>query len=180
MGEPFDWTSVDWDDIYPRLWLFARNMIEKAGGRVRKAPEDFAEDAIRKTVEGVRDWSPRQAPLLDHLCEVVSTDVRNAMVLADALEGEIPFSSQQAEGTEENVRRKPIEEDFVGFLEEKHPQLVRLAREILREPTCSVQKLSRKLQVRIGDIEDMWSVLRAAACDFAGQGGGGRRVIIGK
>ncbi len=76
--------EADWEDIGYRLIWFSIKLAKKyqwqsgnpsdlAGG---KKPEDIAYDAIRKVLDGTRDWNPDKYPnLLIHLQYIVRSDM---------------------------------------------------------------------------------------------------------
>lgn len=87
MAEPgIDWQAQDWDDLVPRLLLLAMTRLQRMTwrGRRREAPpgaaeaEDFVNDAIAKTMAGLRMWNPQACTLFQHLAGVVVSDVSHA------------------------------------------------------------------------------------------------------
>ena len=85
-GRKIDWAVQDWDDLVPRLLLLAVSRLYRMTWRGRSgeaAPgaaqaEDFVNDAISKTIGGVRIWNPDNCTLFQHLAGVVVSDVSHA------------------------------------------------------------------------------------------------------
>lgn len=86
-----DWTAVDWDDLVPRLLLLAMSRLSRMtwrGQRGSIAPgakeaEDFVNDAIIKTMDGVRVWSSEACSLFQHLAGIVVSDISHAATAAE-------------------------------------------------------------------------------------------------
>ena len=86
-----DWTAVDWDDLVPRLLLLAMSRLSRMtwrGQRGSIAPgaaeaEDFVNDAIAKTMDGVRVWSSDKCSLFQHLAGIVVSDISHAATAAE-------------------------------------------------------------------------------------------------
>ena len=85
-GRNIDWAMQDWDDLVPRLLLLAVSRLYRMTwrGRTGETPpgaaqaEDFVNDAISKTIGGVRIWNPDNCTLFQHLAGVVVSDVSHA------------------------------------------------------------------------------------------------------
>jgi hypothetical protein len=81
-----DWQAQDWDDLVPRLLLLAVSRLQRMTWRgQRRGPppgaaeaEDFVNDAISKTIAGVRIWNPQACTLFQHLAGVVVSDISHA------------------------------------------------------------------------------------------------------
>jgi hypothetical protein len=87
MGTPgIDWQVQDWDDLVPRLLLLAVSRLRRMTWRGdRRGPppgaseaEDFVNDAISKTIAGVRIWTPEACTLFQHLAGVIVSDISHA------------------------------------------------------------------------------------------------------
>jgi len=78
----FDWTKVDWPDMYPRLLLVAARRLNrlywrgKLYGSVPGAttPKDIVHDATVKTIEGKRIWN-QQYSLFSHLVGAIYGEI---------------------------------------------------------------------------------------------------------
>jgi hypothetical protein len=86
-----DWQAQDWDDLVPRLLLLAVSRLRRMTWRGdRRGPppgaseaEDFVNDAISKTISGVRIWTPEACTLFQHLAGVIVSDVSHAAESAE-------------------------------------------------------------------------------------------------
>jgi DNA-directed RNA polymerase specialized sigma24 family protein len=87
MTEPaIDWQAQDWEDLVPRLLLLAMSRLRRMTWRGdRRGPppgaseaEDFVNDAISKTIAGLRVWNPAACTLFQHLAGVIVSDISHA------------------------------------------------------------------------------------------------------
>jgi len=82
--------STNWEDIIPRLVLFARARLYQAGWRGKsvglpnqtfKEPGDYVHEAIKSFLDGDWKWDPNRVSLFKFLCGVISSlisdDVNN-------------------------------------------------------------------------------------------------------
>lgn len=101
--EAIRWEKLAWNDIIPRLMLFAkRQRMRMPTGLSLPSEEDLVSSAIEKTMSGVRGWKPDQIGLLEHLFGVVKSDLYNEVrksmryssddISADLLASRIPSS----------------------------------------------------------------------------------------
>jgi len=85
-GPTIDWQAQDWDDLVPRLLLLAISRLQRMTWRgQRRGPppgaaeaEDFVNDAVSKTIAGVRIWNPEACTLFQHLAGVIVSDISHA------------------------------------------------------------------------------------------------------
>jgi hypothetical protein len=81
-----DWQAQDWEDLVPRLLLLAVSRLRRMTWRGdRRGPppgaseaEDFVNDAVSKTIAGVRIWNPAACTLFQHLAGVIVSDISHA------------------------------------------------------------------------------------------------------
>jgi hypothetical protein len=86
-----DWQAQDWDDLVPRLLLLAVSRLRRMTWRGdRRGPppgaseaEDFVNEAISKTIAGVRIWTPEACTLFQHLAGVIVSDISHAAESAE-------------------------------------------------------------------------------------------------
>src|SRR5262249_47924112 len=89
--EVVDWQSQPWDDLVPRLLSLATSRLLRMTWRGQRrghppgAAEaaDFVNDAIFKTIKGIRRWDRQVCGLLEHLANVVVSDISHAAVSAE-------------------------------------------------------------------------------------------------
>lgn len=74
-----DWGQVAWDDLVPRLTLFAARRLSALVWHTNTADaDDFVIEAITKTMQGVRVWNRPTCSLYDHLLGVIASDINHA------------------------------------------------------------------------------------------------------
>jgi hypothetical protein len=81
----FDWTQIDWNDLYPRLLLVAEGKLNRLawrGSRLGPIPggqtsHDFVQAAIEKTKGGIRVWNP-EISIFQHLVGVILSDINHS------------------------------------------------------------------------------------------------------
>ncbi len=86
-----DWRAQNWEDLIPRLLLLAISRLRRMSwhGERRGAPpgaaeaEDFVNDAVSKTIAGVRIWNPTACSLFQHLAGVIVSDISHAAQSAE-------------------------------------------------------------------------------------------------
>ena len=82
--DDYDWETVDWHDIIPRLQLFA---LKKLRGKYWRGSttnpitggyevDDFVFSAISKTISGDRKWN-QNISLLHHLAGIISSEINH-------------------------------------------------------------------------------------------------------
>jgi hypothetical protein len=89
----FDWTQIDWNDLYPRLLLVAEGKLNRLawrGSRFGPIPggqtsHDFVQAAIEKTKGGFRVSNP-EISIFQHLVGVILSDINH---LANSTENQI-------------------------------------------------------------------------------------------
>jgi hypothetical protein len=90
-AQGIDWQAQDWDDLVPRLLLLAVSRLRRMTWRGdRRGPppgaseaEDFVNEAISKTIAGVRIWTPEACTLFQHLAGVIVSDISHAAESAE-------------------------------------------------------------------------------------------------
>src|SRR5262245_33436415 len=124
----FDWTQIDWNDLYPRLLLVAEGKLNRLiwrGMRFGPIPGghtsyDFVQAAIEKTKEGIRAWNP-EISIFQHLAGVILSDINH---LANSVENQITHLNDEKVIQIEDHRAtreasdisKSKEETFLVFL----------------------------------------------------------------
>ena len=86
-----DWRAQNWEDLIPRLLLLAISRLRRMSwhGERRGAPpgaaeaEDFVNDAVSKTIAGIRIWNPTACSLFQHLAGVIVSDISHAAQSAE-------------------------------------------------------------------------------------------------
>jgi len=175
----FDWTQIDWNDLYPRLLLVAEGKLNRLiwrGTRFGPIPggqtsHDFVQAAIEKTKEGTRAWRPGIS-IFQHLAGVILSDINH---LANSVENQIahyddekviPIEDHRATPEASAIRRSQ-EEAFLAFLHAKNPKLRILAFSILHDPVrLGSLELATKLNLSICQVDSLKKALRRATQEF--------------
>jgi hypothetical protein len=179
MTSDFDWTQIDWPDLYPRLLLAAARKMDRLTWRGKrpgqipgaKTPQDIVHDSIVKTISGERVWN-RRVPLFDHLGGVVSSEISH---LVESIENKItrpmddkvvPIADHR-EDAETAATRKAQEKAFFAYLEGKSVALRQLASNILYDPAKrSNSDLAAKMNLSITELESLKRALKRATEEF--------------
>jgi hypothetical protein len=175
----FDWTQIDWNDLYPRLLLVAEGKLNRLiwrGTRFGPIPggqtsHDFVQAAIEKTKGGIRAWNP-EVSIFQHLAGVILSDINH---LANSTENQItqcadekviPIEDHRAT-PETSAIRSSQEETFLTFLHAKNPVLRTLAFSILHDPVrLGSLELATKLNLSICQLDSLKRALRRATEEF--------------
>lgn len=81
-----DWRAQNWEALIPRLLLLAISRLRRMSwhGERRGEPPgaqeagDFVNDAVSKTIAGIRIWKPAACSLFQHLAGVIVSDISHA------------------------------------------------------------------------------------------------------
>jgi hypothetical protein len=175
----FDWTQIDWNDLYPRLLLVAEGKLNRLtwrGARFGTVPgaqtsHDFVQAAIEKSKGGIRAWNP-EISIFQHLAGVILSDINH---LANSMENQIPHYDDEKVIPIEDHRATPEasairssqEEAFLAFLHAKNPKLRILAFSILHDPVrLGSFELATKLNLSICQLDSLKRALRRASEEF--------------
>ncbi|HEX6141767.1 MAG TPA: hypothetical protein VFZ01_03545 [Geminicoccaceae bacterium] len=175
MRGPVDWAAQDWDDLVPRLLLLATSRLARMTWRgVRRGaipgglqPEDVVNDAIAKTIAGVRVWS-RDCTLFQHLAGVVISDISHA---ANAIENRLGRDDGD-DGHREPAADGPDQEQVALWRDEQRrllahldgidPRLAGLARLMLEQDLRDTAPLVAALGVPAAEIANLRKRLKRA------------------
>ena len=179
---PINWTEIDWDDLVPRLLLLAMSRLSRMTWRGRRndmppgaaEAEDFVNDAIAKTIAGVRVWSRNNCTLFQHLAGVVVSDISHA---AEAAENRLTLaasgrSDQADDWPPDTIDDRPDQEEralwrseqrrLLGHLDEVDPKLAHMAELILIEDIDGSSELSNRLDCSVAEIGNLRKRLKRA------------------
>lgn len=176
------WASVDWEDLVPRLLLLAMSRLSRMTWRGRRndvAPkaaeaEDFVNDAIAKTIAGVRVWQEANCSLFQHLAGIVVSDIshaagaaENRLTLADdgrtdRRGGWPPDREDDRPGQEQQVLWRSEQRRLLGHLDEVDPRLARMAELILVEDVDASADLAARLDCPINEIANLRKRMKRA------------------
>lgn len=177
--------EADWDDIYPRLRLISVRLTKSyiwAGLKNGNIPcgfeeIDFASNAILKTMDGIRHWDPKSKPLINHLIDVMRSDISNTATnqenyrvrkFRDSIEGgtnnpyyaliEILVDASVKEEAENKIFIKQI----VNFIAAEHPDLSPLVDAIVGAGLVNNQEIAVHLNCSAADIRNQRKRLKRA------------------
>ena len=166
-----DWATQDWDDLVPRLLLLAVSRLYRMTwrGRAGEAPpgaaeaEDYVNDAISKSIAGVRVWNPDNCTLFQHLAGVIVSDVSHA---AESMEnrttappsdpagnpGPAADPADQSDNPESIAEWRSEQRRLLEHLESVDPDLARMAELMLVRDMRETEPLSRELGVPAAEV----------------------------
>lgn len=187
-GHPaVDWSAVDWDDLVPRLLLLAMSRLSRMSWRGQHgsiAPgaaeaEDFVNDAIAKTMDGVRVWSKEACSLFQHLAGIVVSDIshaatgaENRLTLADdgrhdaRIGGWPPDRADEAPGQEQVALWRSEQRRLLNHLHGIDPLLCEMANLILVEDIDQTSDLCKRLDQSPAEIANLRKRLRRSTQSY--------------
>jgi hypothetical protein len=190
-GPKTDWAAQDWDDLVPRLLLLAVSRLYRMTwrGRHGEAPpgaaeaEDYVNDAISKTISGVRVWNPGNCTLFQHLAGVVVSDISHA---AESMEnrttvappkdppgeGWPPDPADESPDPEREMEWRSERNRLVGWLGASDPDLAAMAELMLIRDLQDTESLSRELGVPGTEIANRRKRLKRAVRAYMAEEGG--------
>ncbi|MEL6963084.1 MAG: hypothetical protein AAFO01_10035 [Pseudomonadota bacterium] len=180
--DPELWADVDWEDLVPRLLLLAMSRLSRMtwrGQRHAMPPgaaeaQDFVNDAITKTLSGVRVWSKGRCTLFQHLAGVVVSDISHA---AEASENKLtltadgrkhpsedwpPDTMDDTPDQEQHTLWRSEQRRMIGHLDEVDPKLAQMAELILMEDVDGSAELAERLDCTINDVANLRKRMKRA------------------
>ncbi|MEZ5935002.1 MAG: hypothetical protein R3F54_24335 [Alphaproteobacteria bacterium] len=169
------WAAVDWDDLVPRLLLLAMSRLSRMTWRGRRhAPppgaaeaEDFVNEAIAKTMAGVRVWTKESCTLFQHLAGVVVSDIshaaeaaENRLTLGDGAgqgesEGWPPDQADERPDQEQQALWRSEQRRLLGYLDKVDPKLAQMAELILIEDIDASAALAGRLDCTVNEVANL-------------------------
>ena len=184
-GREIDWTAQDWDDLVPRLLLLAVSRLSRMTWRGRRRgpvpggaqPEDFVNDAIAKTMAGIREWDPDRCTLFQHLAGAVVSDISHAAESADnrttvsaaAAPDDAPWPPDTADGDpgpEAAVLWQSEQRRLIDHLDGIDPRLGRMAALMLEEDRRETADLCLALDLAPSEVANLRKRLKRAVRAF--------------
>ena len=171
-----DWAAQEWDDLVPRLLLLASSRLARMTWRgVRRGaipaalqPEDVVNDAIAKTIAGVRVWND-ECTLFQHLAGVVVSDISHA---AEAKENRLGLDGGGDDPHDEAPADRPDQEQVALWRDQQRrllshlaaiePRLAELARLMLDQDLRETAPLAAALRVPASEIANLRKRLKRA------------------
>ena len=187
-------TDVDastWEDVVPRLLLLAMSRLSRMSFRGQRnavppgaaEAEDFVNDAIAKTMAGLRVWRPESCTLFQHLAGIVVSDIshaatsaENRLTLADDGRqpgGWPPDRADERPGQEQQTLWRSEQRRLLGYLQAIDPKLGQMADLILVEDIDGSAELADRLEMTVSDVANLKKRMKRAVRAFllADQGG---------
>jgi hypothetical protein len=173
-----DWAAQDWSDLVPRLYLVAVWRLRRLRRFLLRAEEaeDFVNDAIAKTIAGVRIWNRENCTLFQHLAGVIVSDISHA---ASSLDCRLRVSDQIRSENEnivwppdladESPSQELVEEwrslqrRLLDYLKHIDPGMGRMAELIVLQDINATDELSRRLALAPSEVANLRKRLRRAA-----------------
>jgi hypothetical protein len=176
-----DWQAQDWDDLVPRLLLLAVSRLRRMTWRGdRRGPppgaseaEDFVNDAISKTIAGVRIWSPEACTLFQHLAGVIVSDISHAAESAENRSTLRAASGGESGGVAIDIGDDAPDQETVAVwrseqrrlldhLERVDPALKEMAELMLAQDMQETVDLSRSLGIPPAEVANRRKRLKRA------------------
>jgi DNA-directed RNA polymerase specialized sigma24 family protein len=173
-GDP-QWSALDWDDLMPRLLLLASSRLARRHGGAPSMveAEDFVQDAITKTMAGVRVWNREVCTLFQHLAGVIVSDISHSK---NSSESRLTACPGRANGhttwPPENADQKPSQEDAACSLSDKHhlfgylstldPMMAGMAELMLIHDLWETRELSKRLEIAPAEVANLRKRLKRA------------------
>ena len=182
VGVPTD--ASTWEDLVPRLLLLAMSRLSRMTwrGQLGSAPpgaadaEDFVNDAIAKTLSGVRVWREANCMLFQHLAGIVVSDIshaataaENRLTLADdgrQRGGWPPDRADDRSGQEGEALWRSEQQRLLGYLAAIDPMLGRMAELMLIEDIDGSVELAGRLDVTVSDVANLRKRMKRATRAF--------------
>ncbi len=180
-----DWTAQDWEDLVPRLLLLAVSRLSRMTWRGRRwgptpgaaGPEDFVNDAIAKTMAGIRIWDPDRCTLFQHLAGAIVSDISHAAessdnrmtVSAAAAPDDAdwpPDAADDGPDPEQAVMWQSEQRRLIDHLEGVDPMLARMATCMLLEDRRETADLCMALDVAPSEVANLRKRLKRAVRAF--------------
>lgn len=138
---PGFWKSVDWEDLIPRLLVFAAHRLKgRRWHGVRNGlgdeKHDIVYEAIVKTMDGTRTWKEEKQDLYTHLIGVINSTIDNLL-----------------NGKENNVMVRISEKDYYKALDTHHSCTMERDPRFYHDPLYQ-RDLSNLLKY-LGDIDPL-------------------------
>ncbi len=182
-GRHIDWTAQDWEDLVPRLLLLAVSRLSRMTWRGhRRGPtpgaaqaEDFVNDAIAKTMAGIRVWDPDRCTLFQHLAGAIVSDISHA---AESFDNRLtaapadpdaewpPETADAAPDPEQAALWQSEQQRLIDHLDGVDPVLARMATCMLVEDRREAADLCLALDVSPSEVANLRKRLKRAVRAF--------------
>lgn len=188
-GAGIDWKEQDWDDLVPRLLLLAVSRLYRMTWRGRRGEnppgaaeaEDYVNDAIAKTISGVRVWNPENCTLFQHLAGVVVSDIGHAATSVENRTSAAPpddppgdrwppDTADDAPDQERATEWKSEQRRLLQHLDRIDPDLAIMAGLMLLHDMQETEALARAMKVEPSEIANRRKRLKRAVAAYMAEG----------
>lgn len=183
--------EADWRDLQSRALLIARRLCGRylwRGERNGHIPEglepyDLASLAISKTIAGKRTWRHAEKDLMEHLIDVMRSEISNHSRKAEHAAA-IPYAYNQEtnssnpyyalsaviaeEGVEEMMQQAIFISQVCDHIGNHHPDLIEITRAITKLGIHTNRDLAAELKCTVDEVINQKRRLRRALHGFAG------------
>lgn len=189
-GRQIDWTAQDWEDLVPRLLLLAVSRLSRMTWRGRRQgptpgaaqPEDFVNDAIAKTMAGIRQWDPDRCTLFQHLAGAIVSDIshaaqssENRITISAAITpsnpGGLPDPADDTPDPEQAAIWQSEQRRLIAHLDGLDPALGRMAMHMLIEDCRETADLCLALDLAPSDVANLRKRLKRAVRAYIAEHG---------
>jgi hypothetical protein len=159
----------------PRLYLVAIWRLRRTKGAHWSAAdaEDIVNDAIAKTIGGVRIWVPERCTLFQHLVGVIKSEISH---IAHSSEGRLIVHGPPNGGAEwppdvadETPNQEQVEQwrseqrGLIDHLRRIDSKMVRMAELLILHDETATEALCRRLDLPPSDVANLRKRMRRAA-----------------
>jgi DNA-directed RNA polymerase specialized sigma24 family protein len=170
-----DWSALPWDDIIPRLLLFAHRRTRRTSfSGMAMSPNDLVGDAIEKTMSGVRRWEPTDRSLFDHLAGVINSSLYNE-IRKIVSRSEVPLDETILEGIktdapspEDEAAYKSEVAELLRFVRARNPELLEMLSAALFFDSERPADMAEVLGISIKDAYAGRAKLRRLLHEYSG------------
>ena len=187
-GEPFknpvDWLAQDWDDLMPRLHVFAIRRLTRTawygrrGSGLSDAARDLVQDAITKTIAGIRVWDRATCTLFQHLAWVIVSDISHTPKWSQSHptasdEGRPngsscwpPDMADEAPDQEQVALWRSEQRRLIEYLSGHDSMLGRMAQLMLTKDVWETRELSDQLRIPPSAVANLRKRLKRAVWSY--------------
>jgi DNA-directed RNA polymerase specialized sigma24 family protein len=177
-----DWTQQGWDDLVPRLRHVAVSRLAhmswrgcmRGGSPGVIGAEDVVNDAIAKTIAGVRPWRPESCSLFQHLAAVIKQQISHAanssenrlLVAADGRcdpeAGWPPDIADEGPDQEWTALWRSEQRRLLVYLGTVDPRIARMAELQLDHDLCETRELCVALAATPAEVANLRKRMKRA------------------
>lgn len=179
------WSDIDWDDLVPRLILYAHRKINRLiwrGSKSKTLPDGqdaqgIVQTAIAKTIAGDRRWKQEKHSLFKHLKDVIDSEIshlvnRNENRSFHVSDETIETQPCSRFSPEDAVLLKQEKNRLIDFIYKKDKDAGRLARIMLEKEIDDNIGLSNELGISVREVENTKKRLKRSVGEYRKSEGG--------